>query len=217
MIAAAPLIPDGDEARRWAEQELADPIYREAEPTAFDRFARAVGDFLGSLFAGGAPSALTPWIALVVIAVLAGIVVLAFVVWGRPRRAVRSRIPIELFGTADARSAAELRSDATDAAGRGDWDEALVLRFRALARGLVERAVLDPEPGATVHGFARAAAEAFPGERHALATAADRFDDVRYLKRHADADAYRALEALDGRIGRTAPQEPAESFAGAPA
>lgn len=217
MIAAAPLIPDGDEARRWAEQELADPIYREAEPTAFDRVARAVGDFVGSLFTGGAPSALTPWIALIVIAVLAGIVVLAFVVWGRPRRAVRSRTPLELFGTVDVRSADELRSDAARAAGRDDWDEALVLRFRALARGLVERTVLDPEPGATVHRFAREAAEAFPGQQHALTAAADRFDDVRYLKRHADAGAYRTLEDLDDRIARTTPTSRTETFARTPA
>ena len=42
--------PDGDEARRWAEQELADPVYAEAEPTMFDRIARAIGDFIGGLF-----------------------------------------------------------------------------------------------------------------------------------------------------------------------
>ena len=36
-------IPDADEAREWAERELADPVYRAAEPTAFDRAALRPG------------------------------------------------------------------------------------------------------------------------------------------------------------------------------
>ena len=47
--AVPPLTPDGDEARRWAEDELADPAYDIAEPTPIDRIARAIGDFIASL------------------------------------------------------------------------------------------------------------------------------------------------------------------------
>ena len=36
-----PLDPDATEARRWVLDELANPEYRAAEPTAFDLFAQA--------------------------------------------------------------------------------------------------------------------------------------------------------------------------------
>ena len=42
--AVPPLTPDGDEARRWAQEELSDPVYAAAEPTPLDRVARAIGD-----------------------------------------------------------------------------------------------------------------------------------------------------------------------------
>ncbi len=204
-LATPPLIPDGDEARRWAEQELADPAYRAAEPTPFDRFARDVAEFVSSLFSGDVSPALTPWLALLVIAAIVAVVALAVWVWGRPQRTVRSSASTELFGVDDARPAARLRADAEAAAARGEWDDALVLRFRALARGLVERTVVDLEPGATVHRFARQAARAFAAERDELERAADLFDDVRYLRRPGGEPAYRAVTDLDERLTRAAP------------
>jgi len=200
-----PVTPDGDQARQWAEQELADPVYHAAEPTPFDRFARGVGDFLQSLLSGDVSPALAPWLAIIVVAVIVGIGVLAFVVWGRPRRAERSRRPAELFGVDDGRPAALLRADAEEAATAARWDDAVVLRFRALARGLVERTILDPEPGTTVHRFAAQAARAFPAERAALGRAADLFDDARYLHRPVDAASYRSVAELDVRLDDTRP------------
>jgi hypothetical protein len=214
-----PLIPDADEARRWAEQELADPVYRASEPTLFDRVARSVGDFLASLFGGGVPVALAPWLAVVVVAVLLAIIVLAFVIWGRPRRVVRARAPLALFGASEAMTAAQLRDVARDAARRGEWNDAIAMRFRALAAALVERTVIDPEPGATVHAFARRAARAFPRERDALERSADLFDDVRYLRRTGTEEAYRAVSDLDDRIAAGVPDPEAISSPplGAPA
>lgn len=202
-FAALPLIPDGDEAREWADDELADPIYAATEPTPFDRIARAVGDFLGSLFSGEVPAALGPWLAAAGVIVVVAIIVVAFVIWGRPRAVARSRTAATLFGHAEERSAAELRSAAAAAAAAGDWDEAYVLRFRAVARGLEERTLVDPAPGTTVHGFARAAGQVFPAARADLDHAADRFDDVRYLRRHGTAAGYRDLVALDDRLQQT--------------
>ncbi len=203
---ALPLIPDGDEARRWAEQELSDPVYQAAEPTPFDRMARAIGEFLGSLFSGSAPAALAPWMAVGVVLILLAIVVLAVIVWGRPRRTARSRANVDLFGFDDARRADELRAASRAAADREDWEEAIALRFRALSRGLVERTVLDPAPGTTVHGFARQASAAFPDEDGALAHAADLFDDVRYLRRPGDASGYRSVAELDKRLSQASPR-----------
>ena len=199
------LTPDGDEAQDWAEDELAEQIYQAAQPTAFDRAAKAVGDFIASLFSGDVPAGAAPWFAVVAVLVVLAVIVIAFVIWGLPRGASRSRTPIELFGETDERSAGELRSQADAAAAAGDWDEAIVLRFRALARGLVERTIVDPEPGATVHRFARVASRAFPGERAALDRGADAFDDVRYLRRPGTEASYRLIADLDGRLAASAP------------
>lgn len=201
----APLVPDGDEARRWAEQELSDPVYRTAEPTAFDRAARAVAEFIGNLFSGDLSALSGPWLTIAIALVVAALAVAAVLVWGLPRFAARSRGRAALFDADDTLTAAELRRDAEATAARGEWDAATVLRTRAIARALAERTVLEVEPGATVHRFARAATAAFPREREALDLLADDFDDVRYLHRRGTADAYERARALDERLQRTTP------------
>ncbi|MFK4837180.1 hypothetical protein ACI3KY_15755 [Microbacterium sp. ZW T2_14] len=83
--AVPPLTPDGDEARRWAEDELSDPSYDIAEPTPFDRIARAIGDFIASLFnpdlSGGWGSTFALVAGIVVVLIIAA----AFLIWGVPR------------------------------------------------------------------------------------------------------------------------------------
>lgn len=201
-----PLTPDGEEARRWAERELAKPVYAAAEPTLFDRIARAIAEFFQRLFSTQLDG---PWgstaaiIAAVIVIVL---IVGAFLVWGRPRATHRSRVAVaELFGERETRSAAQLRADAEDRAARGDWDGAIVLRFRALARGLVERGAVETPPGATVHAFARRAGRVFPDAADALEEAAVAFDDVRYLRRPGTEDLYRRVVAVDDAVSRSRP------------
>lgn len=199
--AVPPLTPDGDEARRWAEEELSDPSYDVAEPTPFDRIARAIGDFIASLLNPDVSGGWGSTFALVAAIVVVVIIVAAFLVWGVPRVTRRSapRTPL-LFGDAEHRSAAELRDAAAERARASDWDAAIVLRFRALARGCLERGVVDPPPGATVHAFARAAARAFPALATRLEDAATAFDDVRYLRRPGTAEVYRLVVAVDEAV-----------------
>lgn len=201
--AALPLVPDGDQAREWAQDELADAVYRAAEPTPFDRFARAVGDFIANLFSGEVPAGVAGWLAVVVVLVVVALIVVAVLIWGRPRSVARSRRAAAAFDRPEQRPATELRREAEAAAAAGDWAEAIILRFRALARGLAERTLLETVPGTTVHGFARAAGALFPADRAALDHAADVFDDVRYLRRPGTAAAYRELADLDERLTRT--------------
>jgi hypothetical protein len=198
---APPLTPDGDEARRWAEEELSDPSYDIAEPTPFDRIARAIGDFIASLLNPDVSGGWGSTFALVAAIVVVMIIVAAFLVWGMPRVTRRSapRTPL-LFGDTEHRSAAELRDAAAERARASDWDAAIVLRFRALARGCLERGVVDPPPGATVHAFARAAARAFPPLATRLEEAAAAFDDVRYLRRPGTAELYRLVAAVDEAV-----------------
>ncbi|RLK47729.1 DUF4129 domain-containing protein [Microbacterium telephonicum] len=213
-LGAFPLIPDADEARSWAEQELADPVYRAAEPTWFDRAAQSVLEFVTGLFSGQLPAGAGPLLAIGALVLVAGLVVVALIVWGRPRRVVRSRDGGDLFGEPEGRTAAELRRAAAAAADAARWEDAMVLRLRALARGLSERVIVDPAPGATVHAFARQAAVAFPAEADALAEAADLFDDVRYLRRPGSPDGYARLAALDDRVTAARPVLP-DALAGA--
>lgn len=210
VVAAAddvpPLTPDGDEARRWAEDELSKPAYDIAEPTPFDRVARAIGDFIASLFDPQVSDGWGSVLAIVATAAVVVVIVTAFVLWGVPRvsRRAAARTPM-LFGEAEHRSAAALRAAADERAQASDWEAAIVLRFRALARGCYERGVVDPPPGATVHGFARAAARVFPALGVRLEDAATAFDDVRYLRRPGTAELYRLVASVDDDIAAARP------------
>ncbi|MFS0712613.1 DUF4129 domain-containing protein [Microbacterium sp. 2P01SA-2] len=206
---ATPVAPDPDEARRWAEEELSKAAYQEAEPTPVDRFARGVVDFLAAIFNGQVPATVGPWLAAVAIVVILVLVAVAILIWGRPRAIVRSRASVPLFGEDETRSADQLRADAADAANRGAWDDAIVLRVRALARGLAERTIIDPAPGTTVHRFAADAGRVFRAESAELDRVARVFDDVRYLRRPGTAEAYAAVRALDERLATTRAEVPA--------
>ena len=142
-----PLTPDGDEARRWAQDELSDPVYAAAEPTLLDRIARAIGGFFDQLFSSEIPNGWGPTLAIVAALVVIVLIVAAFLIWGLPRTTRRTRAAgADLFGAAEERSAARLRRDAASRADRGDWDGAIVLRFRGLARAVVERDLLEVPP-----------------------------------------------------------------------
>lgn len=200
-----PLTPDADEARRWAEQELSDPAYAEAEPTFLDRVARAVSDFIGDLFSSQPPTEWGAVLALIAAVVVVALIIVALIVWGVPRATPRAAAPAgELFGVTEMRSAAQLRTDAAQRAAAGDWDAAIILRVRALARALAERGAVSTPPGATVHAFARAAARVFPAQRADLDRVADTFDDVRYLRRPGSPEMYERVARLDDDLSRLA-------------
>ena len=202
MIAhGLPLIPDGDEAREWAERELSRPVYAEAQPTPLDRIARAVAEFFEDLFNSELPGGWGGPLALVVALVLTGLLVAAFLIWGRPRlSAARHPHRWSCSARRSAGAPRELRRAAAAEAAAGRWEDAIVLRFRALARGVAERGVLEPAPGATVHAFARQAALVFPVEVERLDAAASAFDDVRYLRRPGTAALYARVADADDAL-----------------
>lgn len=201
------VVPDRDEAREWAERELSNPAYQAAEPTLFDRIALAIGEFFARLL-GGAPAggAMSPVAIVVILVVLAALVGVAFLIWGRPRleRRRRSEASAVVLDD-DTRSAADLRAEADALAARGDWDGAVVCRFRALARGLDERGVVRVPPGTTAQALSRRAAEFFPDATGDLGASARIFDDVRYLRHPADAERHATVVRADDRIAASAP------------
>ncbi|MGM1017712.1 MAG: DUF4129 domain-containing protein [Actinomycetota bacterium] len=202
-----PLIPDGDEARRWAEDELANPRYAEARPTWFDLVARDIARFLADLFTPEGGGSAGPLALIVVSVVIVAALITALIVWGRPRATRQTkRNGRDLLGERDDRTAAQLRTDAERAAKAGEWDTATILRFRALARGLLERDIIDPAPGATAQAIAREAATVFAGETEALRAAASSFDEVRYLRRTATEESYLDLTATDDRLSAHRPE-----------
>lgn len=201
------VIPDGDEAQRWAEDELSKPQYAEAQPTWFDLWARDVGRFLRDLFTADGGGGFGPLALTILVIVLVAALVAAVLFWGIPRasRTVGSRSG-DLLGSRDDRSAAQLRAEAERSAKGGDWDAATVLRFRALARGLIERDLIDPSPGATAQGIAREAATVFADEIEALRGCARAFDEVRYLDHSSTESRYRWLSDVDDRLAQRRPE-----------
>jgi hypothetical protein len=194
-------VPDGDEARRWAEEELAQQKYAEAKPTWFDRLAQSVWDFIVNLFNPERTANVGPSALIIVSVLIVAALVTVLIIWGRPRRSQVVRAArTALLGAEDDRTAAQLRADAGRLAAAGDWDEATVLRFRALARGLLERDLIDPAPGATAQAIAREVGAVFPAEAAPVRAAAVSFDDVRYLRHPATADTYAQLAATDDRL-----------------
>jgi hypothetical protein len=210
LPAAVPVDPDAEEARRWLLRELAKPEYEAAKPTWFDRLSAAVRDWFASLQIGGLEG--PPLVGfLVVLAVVLAVVLVAFLVFGLPRLRRRSAVTGDLFGTNDARSAAELRAAANQLAAAGDFAAATAEMFRAIARGLAERVIVDTAPGTTAHGFAERAAGEFPAFGERLREAADAFDEVRYLGRSGNEDSYRAVSSLEEQLRSATPRPLAEA------
>ncbi|MBO0979415.1 DUF4129 domain-containing protein [Microbacterium sp. SD291] len=200
-------VPDGDEARRWAEEELSNPRYAEAKPTWFDLLAREIGRFIADLFSPENGGNIGPSALIVVSIVIVAALIAALIIWGRPRGAKVVRRPQGgLLGAEDDRTAAQLRADAERSARAGDWDAATIQRFRALARGLLERDLIDPAPGATAQSIAREVAAVFPAESAHVRSAAVSFDDVRYLRHPSTSERYAELAATDDRLAALRPE-----------
>jgi hypothetical protein len=210
LAAEVPVDPDADQARRWIVAELSKPEYQAAQPTLFDRVSAAFWDWLTSLDLSNTGVGRGPLLVVGAVLLVAAIIA-AYLIFGAPRLNRRSRVSGALFGVDDDRDAAAMRSAAETAAGRGDWSVAISEMFRALARGLAERTIVDPSPGMTAHTFAADAGQAFPQQADRLEVAAAAFDRVRYLDQPGTEAAYRQVAELERELGATRPQ-----FAGLP-
>jgi hypothetical protein len=213
--ASIPLEPDPDEGRRLLVDELAKAPYQEARPTLFDIIAKAIGDWIGSILDGAGSTGGGIGLALIV-ALVATLLVVAFLVFGRPRLERRRRATTALFGDDDTRTAEQMRLAARSAASRGDHDTAVLEMYRAIARALSDRTLVDIHPGTTATGFARAATGVFPEQSEALAAAARLFDSIRYLGGRADAADYERVAVLDSTLAGLTPRIPRLTSAGTP-
>lgn len=207
LPAADVFTPDGDQARQWAQDELSKQAYQAAKPTWFDEFVAGIVQWVVDLFNGKGTGNLAPVFLTIIVVVIILALVVALLVWGRPRASHSAHRHAELLGARDDRTAAQLRADAERSAKEHAWDAAVVLRYRALARGLLERDLIDPTPGATAQGIAREAGVPFPGFADRLHAAATAFDAVRYLRTPADEDQYRRLSETDDDLRARTPAD----------
>lgn len=176
VAADAPATPGAQEAREAAEAELAKPVYHPV-PDLLDRLWRwLVEHFDPTSAIPGIPPLLSGLIVLLVLVtcvVLLVVLLRRFRLVGRSRRAAR-----RLFD--DARDARALARAADAAAERGDWDAAVVERFRAIIRSLDERGLIEDYPGMTAHEAAVLGSSALEALGEELTRAAALFDAVRY-------------------------------------
>ncbi len=199
MRIEVPVVPDADQARELLQRELANVVYRERE-SLLQRF----WDWLSGLFTsvpfGGSGG---PWWLLGLLVLIALIVLVALWVAGPVRRADRiSGRSARVLADDDTRGAEDLRAAANAAANAGDWATAVAERFRAVVRGLEDRAVLDERPGRTAREAAAAAGQRFGEHAERLHRAAALFDGVVYGHHDAGPEDDAELRDLDRTIDR---------------
>lgn len=194
------LDPTPAEARDWLEQELLGSNYRDPWLASVIRW---VIDHLRALLDGASHLAgVSP-----VITVLVALVVIALLVWVLPR--VRRE---SVTAASDGTVLEDLtitprtyRDRATQAFADGRYDEAVLDGFRATAKDMSDRTLLDDAPGRTAHEVSLALAQPFPDHADRLAQAANVFDAVRYGHRRATADQAGQVMQLDADLVRTRP------------
>ena len=194
-----PVDIDRDQARAAARRELADPAYRAAEPSWFERALAWVFEQLAELLGDVAATVPTGIGSLVILAVL--VVIVAIIVRLRMGKAVGTgrRREGRVF-SGRPRTAAEHRRAAEDALARDELGEAVRERFRAVVRELEQRGLLDERPGRTADEAAAEGAEQLPGCAAELGMAARIFDDVWYGGRPATREAYDEVAAADVEV-----------------
>ena len=196
------LDPTPAEARRWLSDELSGPDYHDPW---LDTVIRWVLEQLAKLLNGAnnlANGGLSP-----VITALVAVVVIALLVWVLPK--VR-REPVANHSDAAVLEDVTItprhyRDLAAEALRDGRYDDAVLDGFRAIAKEMSDRRVLDDAPGRTAHEVSLALASPFPDHAARLARAADLFDSVRYGHRRATAYQAGQIHQLDAELVTTRP------------
>jgi hypothetical protein len=192
-----PVVIDPDDAREAAAHELADPVYRAAEPSWLDRALTAVGRWLGDLLSTLAGAGAGGLVILLILTV--AVIAVIRLRMGRLSRAGRTGGG-PVFPAGQPHSADDYRRAAEEAVARGDFSAAVRERFRAVVRELEARGVLDERSGRTVDECAAQAGQRLPDLAGQLRAAATLFDDVVYGGRPATEAGYHGVAALDAGI-----------------
>jgi hypothetical protein len=196
------LEPTPDQARQWLRDELVGPSYQDSWLDSVIRWfldhLRGLSDGLSSATSTGISPVITVLVALVVVALL---------VWVLPKVRRESSLRRSSGAVLDdlAITPAAYRKLASAALAAGRFDDAVLNGFRAIAKDMSERTLLDDAPGRTAHEVSVALGSPFPDHADRLAQAANTFDAVRYGSRHATADQASLIQQLDAELIRTRP------------
>ena len=206
LAAALPgrLDPGNAEARAWLRAELAKAAYRDTRDP-FQRALDAIADWLIRLLSGvhGPDRALPTAVAGVVAVALVALVayLLRFV-----RRTPRWRgLDIDSPLGGERLTAADLLTRAQRAFTEARYAACLLDAVRAIARGCVERTLLEDSPSLTAHEIAERVAGVFPERADELRWAATRFDAVAYGSAAASRDDAERLLHLEAAVRQARP------------
>jgi hypothetical protein len=194
------LNPTPAQGRDWLKQELAGSDY---QSPWLDSVIRWIRDVLGKLVDGARQvTGLSP-------AVTAGLAILliALLVWILPkvRRERVAAVSQEAVLKDPTITGRQYRDLAAQAIRDGRFGDAILDGFRAIAKDMSDRGLLNDAPGRTAHEVSLALASPFPDHADALAGAADLFDSVRYGHRRASEVQANQMRALDAELATARP------------
>lgn len=209
--------PDRETARRLAVEELSRSEYAQAQPGLVQRALSAAFGWLSDLLSrtGTVDGGWALLVSVVLLVALVALVALAVLLAGPLGRRRRDRARADDVFGGSVRSAAEHRAEAGRLAAAGDWGRAAQESFRAAARTLEERVVLDVRPGRTADEVAREGGAGLPGAAEVLQRAARVFDDVTYGERPGTEAGYRDCVAADEATRRERPRRAGDGDHGA--
>jgi hypothetical protein len=196
------LDPSPAEARKWLSDELHRSDYHNPW---LESSLRWIVDQLSKLL-DGANKLANGGLSLVV-TVLVALVTIALLVWVLPR--VRREPGVAhpdgaVIGDPTI-TAGTYRDLAARALADGRYDAAVLEGFRAIAKDMSDRTLLDDAPGLTAHEVSLELSRPFPDFAGRLAQAANLFDAVRYGHRGANQDGAAQVLRLDSELVKARP------------
>lgn len=207
---AGRLDPDGSQARRWLEEELAKPEYQDGR-SLLERVLQWIRDRFDGLQIdpGSSPGLSIPPLASAALAAL--VVVGIALLLTRVRRERRHRTPRDpVLGGLDL-SAEEFRRRGEQAMREGRYGDAVVEYTRALARESADRTLLADAPSSTAHEIGTQLSAVFPPQTSALHRTTDLFDRVLYGRYDASAADARLARQTEESVRRARPRLPADA------
>ena len=193
------LDPSPAEARKWLSDELQGSDYH--NPWLESSF-RWVVDQLTKLL-DGANRLANGGLSLVA-TVLVALFTIALLVWVLPR-VRREPVVAHPHGAVivdPTITAGTYRGLAGRAFADGRYDAAVLEGFRAIAKDMSDRTLLDDAPGLTAHEVSLELSRRFPDFAGRLAQAANLFDAVRYGHRSATKDGAAHVLRLDSELAK---------------
>ncbi|MHB1801853.1 MAG: DUF4129 domain-containing protein [Actinomycetes bacterium] len=197
QVPVAPVQLSREQAAAAAAAELSKPEFHVRPPVltqALQWLAEHVARLLHAA-AGISPGRSVGLVVLVTTAVAAGLAVRH----GLGPRPGRVRTDGAVFEGGPI-SAEQHRQAADQARWRGEHATAVRERFRALARELEERGVVDSRPGRTARETARVAGSTLPAVAPAVTAAARTFDEVAYGGAAAGAEQDETVRRADDMV-----------------